>query len=147
MFSKACEYAIRAIVFIATQTKNERKAGIKEICAEIDAPQHFTAKILQSLSRDGIISSQKGPSGGFYLNARQSRTKLIDVVHAVDGDKIFTGCGLGLLNCSDKKPCAIHDQFKTVRDELLHMLSNTFLSQLAEEIESGSAVLGNSIGR
>ncbi len=147
MFSKACEYAIRAIVFIATQSKNGRKAGIKEICDEIDAPKHFTAKILQSLSHKGIISSQKGPSGGFYLNASQTNTKLIDLVHAVDGDKIFTGCGLGLLNCSDKKPCAIHFQFKIVRDQLLNMLSNTYVTMLADEIESGSAVLGNIIGR
>ena len=147
MFSKSCEYAIRAVVFVATQNNAGNKLGIMEICKEIDAPQHFTAKILQSLSHNGIISSQKGPSGGFYLNKTQTRLKLIDVVRALDGDKTFTGCGLGLKNCSEKKPCPIHNQFKVVRDELLNMLSNTYVVQLAKEIEKGSAVLSNISGR
>ena len=143
MFSKSCEYAIRAVVFIATQKNAGNKSGIKEICEEIDAPQHFTAKVLQSLSHNGIISSQKGPTGGFYLNKTQTRLKLVDVICSVDGDKIFTGCGLGLKSCFEKNPCPIHNQFKGVRDELLNMLSNTFVVQLAEEIEKGSAVLSN----
>jgi Rrf2 family transcriptional regulator, iron-sulfur cluster assembly transcription factor len=62
MFSKACEYGIRAVIYIWAQTKEGKKLGVKDICKEIDAPEYFTAKILQSLARQSIISSSKGPN-------------------------------------------------------------------------------------
>ena len=68
MFSKTCEYAIRALIFIAHKSKGGLKTGIKEISAGIDSPAHFIAKILQDLSRRGLVQSMKGPTGGFYLD-------------------------------------------------------------------------------
>ncbi|MCB0485648.1 MAG: Rrf2 family transcriptional regulator, partial [Flavobacteriaceae bacterium] len=67
MFSKACEYAIRATLYISIKSIEGSRLGIKEIAKEIDSPEPFTAKILQTLSREGIISSIKGPNGGFFL--------------------------------------------------------------------------------
>lgn len=60
MFSKACEYAIRAALYIAVKSIDGSKLGIKEIAKEIDSPAHFTAKILQTLSREGIIFIHQG---------------------------------------------------------------------------------------
>ena len=74
--------------------------GIKEIAKGIDSPEHFIAKILQDLSRNGIVQSQKGPSGGFYLDKKSLGCSLADVVKVIDGGEIFTGCGLGLKQCS-----------------------------------------------
>ncbi|WP_431211581.1 RrF2 family transcriptional regulator [Puia sp. P3] len=95
MFSKACEYAIRALLFIAQKTCNGSKVGIREIAKGIDSPEHFIAKILQGLSRKGLVQSQKGPSGGFYLDESSLNATLADVVRAVDGDSIFSGCATG----------------------------------------------------
>lgn len=77
MFSKACEYAIRAVIYISIRSIAGSKLSIKEIAKEIDSPLHFTAKILQTLSREGIISSIKGPNGGFYINQKQSPSPLM----------------------------------------------------------------------
>ncbi len=90
MFSKACEYAIRAVMFVAQKSKDGTKIGIKEIAKGIDSPEHFVAKILQDLSRKGLIQSQKGPSGGFYLDDRSLKAPLADIVRTVDGDTLFT---------------------------------------------------------
>ena len=68
MFSKTCEYAIRAMIFIAQKSKDGNKVGIKEIAKGIDSPEHFIAKILQDLGRRGLLQSAKGPNGGFYLD-------------------------------------------------------------------------------
>ncbi|MDO3626206.1 Rrf2 family transcriptional regulator [Mucilaginibacter sp. BT774] len=95
MFSKSSEYAIWAAIYIAAKGNKDAKVGIAEICDHIVAPQPFTAKILQILSRNNIISSQKGVNGGFFLDHDQYNTRLIDVVLTVDGDNLFTGCGLG----------------------------------------------------
>lgn len=105
MFSKTCEYAIRAMIFIAKKSSNGSKVGIKEIAQGIDSPEHFIAKILQDLSRKGLVQSLKGPTGGFYLEKASLNYSLADIVKSVDGDKIFSACALGLKQCSESKPC------------------------------------------
>ena len=67
MFSKSCEYAIRATIFIASKCCENRKVGLKEIADAIDSPTAFTAKILQKLSKNKIINSTKGVNGGFEI--------------------------------------------------------------------------------
>src|SRR5690554_6297552 len=141
MFSKACEYGIRAVIYIWSQNNKGKKLGIKDISKEIDGPEFFTAKILQSLARQGIISSAKGPNGGFYIEKEQENLTLIDLVIAIDGDQIFTGCGLGLKQCSEESPCPIHHDFKSIRDQLGQMLRNKKIADLATEINSGAAIL------
>lgn len=128
MFSKTCEYAIRALIFIAQNAKNGNRAGIKEIARGIDSPEHFIAKILQDLGKRGLVQSVKGPNGGFYLEDKSLKKTIADIVLVIDGDKIFTGCGLGLKNCSEKKPCPIHHEYKHVREGMTKMLRNAKLA-------------------
>lgn len=137
MFSKTCEYAIRALMFIAQKTDSGRKVGIKEIADGIIAPEHFIAKILQELSRKGLVQSVKGPNGGFFLDGFSKKHTVADVVRAMDGDKLFTGCGLGLKNCSAKKPCPLHDQFKAVRTQIHDMLSSITVGEFNSELAQG----------
>ncbi|MEO5941882.1 MAG: Rrf2 family transcriptional regulator [Ferruginibacter sp.] len=136
MFSKTCEYAIRAMIFIAQKSKNGQKVGIKQITEGIDSPEHFIAKILQDLSRRGLVQSLKGPNGGFYLEDSAKKSSLFEVVKAIDGDKFFTGCGLGLKNCSETHPCPIHDEFKKVRRQVQDMLEKAKLVDLSEALEN-----------
>lgn len=143
MFSKACEYGIRAVIYIWSQNRRGAKIGIKDICKEIDAPEFFTAKILQSLAKRSIISSAKGPNGGFFIDKEQENLTLIDLVIAIDGDKIFKGCGLGLKQCSESNPCPIHHEFKGIRDRLNKMLREKKIADLAEEINNGNAILSS----
>lgn len=132
MFSKACEYGIRAVIYIAGQSSQSRRVSLKDIAREIDSPEAFTAKILQLLARNHIIDSIKGPSGGFQIDPdNMDKIKLIHVVTAIDGDGIFNACGLGLKECSASQPCPVHDKFKVIRDELRKMLEGTSLSELS----------------
>ncbi len=132
MFSKACEYGIRALTVIAEAGKEGRKIGIKELCQSAKTPEPFTAKILQNLVKKKIISSQKGPSGGFYITKDFDKITLFSIVEAIDGDDIFTKCGLGLDQCNAKKPCPLHYQFETVRTKLNQMCRNNTLADLLE---------------
>jgi Rrf2 family protein len=142
MFSKACGYAIRASIFIARQSSSHGKAGLKEIAKAIDTPAAFTAKILQKLTRNNILSSDKGPGGGFYFNAEQlEKGYLAHIVEAIDGDDIYKGCALGLRSCNDSKPCPLHFQFKTVREKLKQTLETTTIGDLVAGIEVGDTYL------
>jgi len=141
MFSKACEYAIRAMLFIAQKSEPGNKIGIKEISKGIDAPEHFLAKILQDLSRKGIVQSIKGPNGGFYLDDSAMKNTLADVVKAVDGDDLFIGCGLGLKICSEKNPCPLHDEFKIIRKKIQQMLESATVAEFNIELLRGNRYL------
>lgn len=133
MFSKTCQYAIRAVIYISKKSSKGERVGIKEIAKGIDSPDHFTAKILQELKKKGLIESFKGPNGGFFI-AEDSNCTIADIVKAIDGDRVFTGCALGLNYCSEAKPCPIHHEFKKVREELSRILNNAKISVFNEDL-------------
>lgn len=137
MFSKACEYGIRAMLFIARKSKEGVRVGIREISKAIDSPEPFMAKILQDLSRKDLVLSVKGPNGGFFMDARHLKISLADIVTVIDGDQVFHGCGLGLRACSEKKPCPIHYEFKEIRSKFRSMLQSTPLEDFTEDLGKG----------
>jgi Rrf2 family iron-sulfur cluster assembly transcriptional regulator len=142
MFSKACEYGIRASIFIAEQSLLDKKVSLKDIAKAIDSPEAYTSKILQQLSRNFIINSDKGPTGGFSMSQQElEEVKLSTVVTAIDGDAIYKGCGLGLKNCNEKMPCPVHNQFKVVREELKIMLETTLVKSLTMDLKEGLTFL------
>ena len=141
MFSKTCEYAIRAMIFVAHKSKDGNKVGIKEISKGIDSPEHFIAKILQDLSKKGLIQSMKGPNGGFYFEKDSLNHSIADVVTAIDGNKLFYGCGLGLKECSAAKPCPIHFEFKEIRDHIKNMLEGAKMSHFTDGLTNNLTFL------
>lgn len=141
MFSKSCEYAIRAVIFLAEIPDNQH-ISLGLIAAEIDSPVAYTAKILQKLSNVKIISSAKGKSGGYYIEKKKlNKILLSKIVDAIDGDSIYTGCALGLKECSNINPCPLHEKFKRIRAELRIMLETTSLQTLLDGIKNGKATL------
>lgn len=142
MFSKACEYGIRAATYIASQSLEGKRVSLKEIAAEIDSPVAFTAKILQQLSRNQIVDSVKGAWGGFEIEkAKIEKIKLSEIVFAIDGDNVYTGCGLGLKKCNANKPCPVHDKFVEIRNDLKQMLQGTNLFEMTVGLEVGLTYL------
>ncbi len=141
MFSKACKYAIKALIYVASRSDENRKVGLTEIADAIDSPMHFTAKIMQVLSKHQIISSIKGPNGGFFIDPTSPDIKLIEVVKAIDGVATLTGCGLGLKGCSVEHPCPIHNEFSAVRNQLNKLLRVQTIQQMAAEIKNGQSHL------
>lgn len=135
MFSKTCEYAIRALIFIAQKSKDGSRIGIKDIAAGIDSPEYFIAKILQDLSRKGFVQSAKGPNGGFYMDAENLDLSIADIVRDIDGDKLFAGCGLGLKLCSEERPCPIHNDFKKIRNDIKEMLEQSKIEHFVEDLD------------
>lgn len=134
MFSKTCEYAIRAMLYIAQKSNSGGKVGIKEISKSIDAPEHFIAKILQDLSKRGMVQSTKGPNGGFYFGESGDYT-LADIVKCIDGDKIFYGCALGLKECDELQPCPLHAEMKIIREMIEAKLQAVKLGVFNKELE------------
>lgn len=142
IFSKACEYGIRATIYIAQKSLNEERSNLKDISSEINSPEAFTAKILQKLVKANIVTSIKGAMGGFEVDVKmQRKIKLSDIVIAIDGELGETKCVLGLKACSELKPCPVHNTFKIIKKDLLIMLNKTSLSQMSNSVDSGLSCL------
>lgn len=142
MFSKASEYGIRAASFIAIQSQMGRRKSVKEIAEAIHSPVAFTAKILQALVKNDVITSVKGPKGGYEVSPAQLEAINIKmIVEAIDGLDIFTSCVLGLAMCKPNKPCPAHDDYINVRKELNRMAKNTYLKDMITGINKGNTFL------
>ncbi len=142
MFSKACQYGIKASVYIASQSAVGNRVSLKEIASNIASPEAFTAKILHQLAKQDILTSLKGPTGGFEIpKGRAEKIKLSNIVAAIDGDSIYLGCALGFDSCDALKPCPMHKKFVAIRDSLRVMLENTSLFELANGLDIGVSFL------
>lgn len=130
MFSRAAEYAIRAMTFLALQPSG-KLSGAREIARAEQVPMPFLWKILQNLARRRLIRSFKGVHGGYELAAPARRVSVEDIVRAMDNGDVAQGCVLGLAECSEKNPCPLHDSWKDIRGRLTEMMQQTTLADLA----------------
>jgi len=132
IFSRQCEYALQAILHLASQPRDSM-TSIRELAAKLDIPYHFLAKILQSLATKGILNSQRGPAGGFALSKPPEEINLISVVEAIDGLAISNQCVLGFPECGGSNPCALHHQWGDIREAVQKMLMNKSIAKLSRE--------------
>jgi Rrf2 family protein len=141
MISKSCQYALRAVVYVASKADEKTKLNVKQIAREIHAPEAFTAKLLQTLNKHQVITSLKGPYGGFFIEEHQAAQPILNIVHAIDGLQVFSACGLGLKQCSEKRPCPFHDDYKLLREKMLSTFRRMTIKKLAKNLEQGECFL------
>lgn len=134
MFSKACQYAIKSMVYIQNASSQGQRVNLNEIAEAIESPVAFTSKILQELKKKGLLKSVAGISGGFNIPDGKSIT-LKDIIIAIDGDEMFTNCVLGLKQCNANNPCPMHNLFVEERNKMNIYLAKTQLKSLSEDFE------------
>ena len=133
IYSKACEYAIRALAYLA-RPKDGQPARAEEIAREEKIPLPVLGKILQELVRKGVLASRRGPGGGFRLARRADLITLRDVVAATDGLDHFYNCAVGLPMCGEEAPCPLHDSWKVIRTQILNELETTTVAEMAAAV-------------
>lgn len=141
MFNKETEYALRGLIYIKLQNLKNRRPGTVEVSREIDAPPFFVAKILQRLVRNGFIESLKGKGGGFYFNPEKPDLPLIKLISATEGDKTFSGCAVGLKNCSEDNPCPLHEKYAPIREAINELVSVETVQSLADKVHKREIAL------
>lgn len=133
IFSRQCEYALQAVLYLALKPQGEM-TSIKEVTKRLDIPYHFVAKILQDLTYKGLLSSMKGPTGGFSLAMPSKDITLFHIVEAIDGVDFTRNCVLGFPECSGKNPCAVHDRWAAIRDGMYSMLVSRNIAEMAKDM-------------
>ena len=141
MLSNTSRYAIRAVIYIALHCKDGHKIGIKQISKDLKIPTPFLGKILQSLAKHKLLSSTKGPHGGFGLSKKANEISLMDIVEVVDGIDNFESCILGLPSCTkDEAHCPIHQSYAELRSQLKTLFQTENIGELVAHIEENMEV-------
>jgi Rrf2 family protein len=130
--TRACEYAIRCVLFLSTQEKGI-VVNKKEIAQEMDIPNQFLGKIAQQLSRSGILEIVQGPRGGFRLSISPEKLSLLDVIEAVIGEIFLNDCILRPDSCGRSLTCAVHNVWQKARNQLRETLREATFSKLVQE--------------
>lgn len=136
LLSKACEYGIRAVLHLTTSPP-DTYFPIRGISDALGIPYHFLAKIVQTLTQQGILVSSRGPNGGVALARPGSEITLKEIVLALDGPAVFSQCVLGLPGCGESKPCPLHEQWTPTRDRIAQLFERVSLAEMAERMEEG----------
>jgi Rrf2 family protein len=140
MLSKTGLHAVRALVALARLPAGAY-AGAARVAQEINAPQNYLGKLLQTLAEEGLVESQKGLGGGFRLARDAKKISLLDIVEPIEHVSRWSGCILGRPECSEAHSCAIHDSWKNVRNAYLNMLQRTTVAELVAKGEPQALAL------
>ena len=134
LFSRQCEYALQAILFLALKPEN-KTTSIKELTERLDLPYHFVAKILQALRRKGILLSVKGPAGGFTLGMSANEISFLRIVEAVDGTSLMNACVLGFPECTSDLPCSLHTAWAEIRERIYNTLASQYVGEMSAQMQ------------
>ncbi len=80
-FSKSFGYALRSVLYVASVGESNGKVPLEKIAEGLNVPRHFLGKVMKRLVKEGILSSQKGPNGGFFTNEKTLQTPLLQFIH------------------------------------------------------------------
>ncbi len=129
MISKTALSVIKALTYLAEQPVGTR-VGAAAIAEKTGAGQNYLGKILQSLTREGLVESQKGLWGGFKLARDPHTISLYDVVEPIDQVNRWEGCFMGRDSCGSGSPCPVHHRWGAVRDAYIAFLKETTIADL-----------------
>ncbi len=141
MLTNAAKYAIRAVLYLTEKVNTGEKLNGKDISKNLDMPDAFIAKLLQKLAKYNIVSSAKGPKGGFYMSEKNLNKHIDDIIIAIDNKDIFEGCFLGLPVCSDENPCPIHHIVAPFKEQLQDKFQKMTILDFAKEVKDNGTHL------
>jgi len=138
MLSNTCKYGVRACIYIALYGK-DKLLNIKEIAKGLQVPEPFLGKIMQTLAKKKIFTSQRGISGGFKFARDPKEISFLEIIEIIDGLDVFKECLLGVRICRSSPKHAADCPFHTKLDPLLNKLYTVFkentVGDFAEKLE------------
>lgn len=138
LITRATEYAIRAVLYLSKQPRGQIVLK-KDICLEQAVTPAFLTKILQPLIKAGIVGSQRGVGGGFYLIKEPTEVTLYDIIAVQEGPLYLNLCLVRDGACDRDLFCPVHGAWKEIREGFAGLLQNHTFAQLVEretEIQS-----------
>ncbi len=138
LYSKTCQYALRAMERIAAAEVEAPQAWVPQaaLAEELGISGPMLAQIVHRLRKAGLLSARRGPAGGVGLARPASKVAVLEVVRAIDGTGLEGRCVLGFESCTDQAPCPAHPIWSHVRPLLERELEHRSLLDLVKTVES-----------
>ncbi len=130
ILSQTAVYALRAALCLA-EAPPARRLRVDDVASRLGVPRNYLSKIMHALARDGVLTSSRGPGGGFALARPPVDVKLSDVVGPFGAASFESGCLLGRPECTDASPCAAHERWKGVVASVRSFMDDTSIADLA----------------
>jgi Rrf2 family protein len=129
--TRAADYAVRVMILMVSLPTGTR-LPLGTLAAEVDVPESFLSKVLQTLTRAGLLVSRRGTDGGFELAAGTAQITMLDVIQAVDGPIQLNICLRNDGTCERAEKCPAHPVWERAQEAMLAVLSTTVISDLAK---------------
>ena len=142
--TRAADYGVRVMIQLVTVSDHGR-VSLPELARATGAPQSFLSKVLQSLARAGLISSQRGQTGGFHITTRGSAASMREVIEAIDGPVCLNVCLNPGRSCGRKTRCPAHPVWIEAQRAMLTILAGTSIASMANS-NPGSIRVANQAG-
>lgn len=133
VFSKSFGYALRGILYVAMVNESKTRVQLEEIAQQLTVPRYFLGKVMKNLVKEGMLSSLKGPYGGFCINERTLKTTLFKLVETTGEVEELSTCVLRLRKCNAQHPCPMHQQVESLRMQWQRLLSSTTIGDLLKK--------------
>ena len=136
ILSRTSQYAIQALIYIATQPRGVPILN-RTVAQYLNVPPAYLAKIMQNLSRGGLLYSFRGRQGGFCLREGCEKTDLMQILTLVEGPDLTENCVMGLKICSNETACPMHAKWHPIKLKIVELLHKQTLEKLAAAVKSG----------
>lgn len=130
--TRAADYAVRVMIHLAGMPSGTR-ASRSALADASECPEQFLSKVLQSLTRAGLIISHRGNTGGFELPEVHRQSSLLQVVEAIEGPMRLNVCLTATAACSRQGWCPAHPVWVKAQRAMAEVLANACISDLSRE--------------
>jgi Rrf2 family iron-sulfur cluster assembly transcriptional regulator len=128
--SKSFGYALRGILYVAVEHQPNQRIQVHEIARKLGVPKHFLGKVMKNVVKHGILTSSRGPKGGFYLNKKTLSTTLFELIQITNTDAQFNDCVLRFRKCNATHPCPMHHRIEVFREDFYQIFTTTTIGDL-----------------
>lgn len=121
-------YAVTAMLDLALHN-GDQPVSLAEISERQDISLSYLEQLFSKLRRAGLVTSMRGPGGGYQLNGAPEDIVVSEIISAVDESVDATRCG-GMSDCQDNKRCLTHDLWADLSDQIRSFLSDISLADM-----------------
>lgn len=137
-YRRSSQLALQATLLLALEPGGGPRR-IRELAADLGVASTYLTKVLQNLTRVGLVRAYRGPGGGVQLARSAHKISPWDVLLAVEPVAEFTRCLLGVRQCSEATPCPVHSAWVPARDRIRQILQTKSLREFATEAQRDGA--------
>lgn len=141
MLSRTSGYAIHATLHIGARSGPDNAVPAAAVAEALEIPANYLAKILNTLAREGILTSERGRTGGFRLARPADEIPLLDVVRHFDDIGDARQCLLRSRACSEVHSCPAHKEWKEASDPAFRFFEEHTVADLMTSFKPRDEVL------